>query len=268
MLFLDLTNPADLRALLKKYGLWAKKKFGQNFLVDRGVLEKIVSAAELTSDDFVVEVGPGPGVLTRELLPRTKKVLAIEIDRDILPALKDSTHFFRDRLEIRNEHILNFEIPTEPYKVVANIPYHLTSPILRKFLVETEFRPQSLTLLVQKEVAEKICDTHKKSILSLFVEVFGTAHIVARVPASSFFPPPKVESAILHIVVADAPKISASPKSFFTACKVAFSQKRKKLKNTVPADILERSGIDPNLRPENLEIADWEKMARAISEKK
>lgn len=265
---MDITNPADLRGLLKKYGLWAKKKFGQNFLVDRGVLEKIVAAAELSEDDLVFEIGPGPGVLTQELLPRARKVIAVEIDRDILPALRDSTHFFRDKLEIRNEHILNVEVPHEPYKVVANIPYHLTSPILRKFLVETEFRPQSLTLLVQKEVAEKVCDTRKKSILSLFVEIFGKAHIIGVVPASSFFPPPKVNSAILHIAVAETPKTSANPKSFFAACKIAFSQKRKKLKNTIPQNILEKSGVDGNLRPENLEIAEWEKIAEALSEKK
>jgi len=264
---LDLTNPAELRQILKKYGLWAKKKFGQNFLVDRAVLEKIVATADLSEKDFVVEIGPGPGALTRELLPRTKKVFAVEIDREIIPVLKETTHFFRDKIEILNAHILGFEIPKRPYKIVANIPYHLTSPILRKFLVETNFRPKSLTLLVQKEVAEKICDPKKNSILSLFVAVFGRAKIVDLVSEKSFFPPPKVKSAILKIEIFQKPKIKILPKYFFAAAKMGFSQKRKKLKNTISTAILKKSEIDENLRPENLTIENWEKIARAIFEK-
>lgn len=258
---MDLTNPQDLKNLLKKYHLWAKKRLGQNFLVDRGVLEKIIETADLQKDEMVVEIGPGPGVLTRELLPNVRKVVAIEIDEDIVPVLKESTHFFRDKLEIRNEHILNVIPPEESYKIVANIPYQLTSPILRKFLIETDHKPTSLTLLVQKEVGEKICHPKKKSILSLFVEVFGEAEIITNVPASSFHPAPKVDSAVIHISVNKKSKISIDPKLFFRTVKMGFAQRRKKIKNNLPMEVLEKAGIDPNVRAEELSIEDWERIA-------
>jgi 16S rRNA (adenine1518-N6/adenine1519-N6)-dimethyltransferase len=260
---IDLTNPADLKNILKKYRLWAKKRYGQNFLVDRNILEKIVESGNVTENDTIVEIGPGPGVLTCELLPKAKKVMAIEVDADILPVLKETTHFFRDKLDLVNTHILNIEPPSEPYKLIANIPYHLTSPILRKFLVETNNRPQTMVLLVQKEVAEKICNTKQRSILSLFVEAFGNAKIVEIVPAASFYPPPKVQSAILKIDVDNTPKISAEPKLFFQIVKQGFNQPRKKLKNNLPPTLLEKAGIDPNLRPGELQIADWEKLLKA-----
>lgn len=262
---IDLTDPRQLRDLLKKYGLWAKKRFGQNFLIDRSVLETIVASADLSAEDTVVEIGPGPGVLTNELLHRTKKVFAIEIDRDIIPVLRETTHFNRDKLTIRNQHVLDFEIPNGPYKLVANIPYHLTSPILRKFLPETEHRPQSITLLIQKEVAEKICHPQRHSVLSLIVAAFGDASIKAVVPAESFFPAPKVDSAVLHIDVLSEPRITVAPKLFFHAVKTGFAQPRKKLKNNLPQAILTECNIDENLRAENLTIADWEQIATVLA---
>ncbi len=232
--------------------------------MDAKALETIVATADLQADDTIVEIGPGPGVLTTQLLPRTKKVFAVEIDNDILPVLRETTRFFKDRLEILHQHVLDFEIPVEPYKLVANIPYHLTSPILRKFLPEAEHRPQSITLLVQKEVAEKICHPKHRSILSLIVEAFGDAEIKAIVPAESFFPPPKVDSAILHIAVADAPRISVSPRLFFHAVKMGFAQPRKKLKNNLDPLILKQCDIDENLRAESLTIAQWEQIAKTL----
>jgi len=264
---IDLTDRGQLINLLKKYGLWAKKRLGQHFLISREALDKIIASAKLESDDVVVEIGPGHGVLTRELLPRTKKVFAIEIDDSILPVLRDTTHFYRDRLEICHQHILDYEPPTVPYKLVANIPYHLTSPILRKFLVETERRPLDMTLLVQKEVAERICNKHRKSIISLIVEVFGDAEIISIVPAAAFFPPPKVDSAILHIHVASLPRIAIAPQIFFHTVKMGFSQPRKKLKNNISVDMLTECGINGDLRAENLSVADWEKLANSLQAK-
>ncbi len=261
----DLTNPAVLRDILKKYRLWAKKRFGQNFLVDRSVLDDIVRRADVGPEDFIVEVGPGPGVLTRELLARAKRVMVIEIDNEIIPVLKETTHFYRDKLEIEHSHVLYVPTPSQEYKVVANIPYHLTSPILRKYLVEAEKRPVSMTLLVQKEVAEKICNTKKKSILSLFVEVFGNAEIVRIVPSQSFFPPPKVDSAVLHIDVSPESKISIHPKLFFQAVKMGFHQPRKKIKNNLPSHILEKAEIDVDLRAESLSIDDWVRVTEAMA---
>ena len=262
---IDCTDIRQLKGILKKYRLWAKKRFGQNFLVDKEVLSDIIDAAALSVTDTVLEIGPGPGVLTTQLLPRVKKVIAVEIDADILPVLKETTHFFRDRLELIHGHILGINLPTPPYKVVANIPYHLTSPILRKVLVEAgDCRPTSITLLVQKEVGEKICHQQKKSILSLFVEAFGKAHIVRTVPASSFYPAPKVDSAILYISVADTPNISVPPKKFFAAVKMGFSQPRKKIKHNLPQQILNKAEVDENLRAETLSLADWERITRIL----
>lgn len=261
---LDLTDISQLKPLLKKYRLWAKKRLGQHFLVDRSVLDRMLESAQILETDTVLEIGAGTGVLTRELLPRAKKTIAIEIDDDILPLLKETTHFFRDRLDLRHEHILNIIPPKTPYKVVANIPYQLTSPILRKFLVETENRPESLTLLVQKEIAEKICHTAKKSLLSLFVETFGEAKTVRVVPASSFHPPPKVESAVLHISVFPKPRFQGDIQALFSVAKMGFSQKRKKLKNILPKDLLERSGVDTDKRAEALSWDEWERLASAL----
>lgn len=261
---LDLTDIHDIKFLLKKYRLWAKKRFGQNFLVDKNVLENIVSAAHLEKEDMMVEIGPGLGVLTRELLPRVNTVIAIEIDRDVIPVLKETTHFFRDKIEIVHGHVLDFQIPSEPYKIVANIPYHLTSPILRKFLVETEQRPKTMTILVQKEVAEKICNPNRRSILSLFVEVFGNAEIITTVSPESFYPPPKVSSAVLRITCSAKPKIDINPKPFFSAVKMGFAQPRKKLKNNLPANLLESSGVDGNLRAEDLSLSDWENITKTM----
>lgn len=258
---MDLTNIHDLKGILKKYKLWAKKRLGQHFLIDRSVLDTITDTAKLTPEDTVLEIGAGTGVLTRELLPRVKKVIAVEIDTDILPVLKETTHFFRDRLEIRHEHVLNIQLPEEEYKVVANIPYNLTSPILRKTLVEAKHRPTSLTLLVQKEVAEKICNPKRRSILSLFVEAFGEARIIGNVPKGAFHPPPKVESAVLHIDVFPDAKITIDPKLFFALVKQGFNAPRKKLKNNLPLELLEAAKIDPDQRAETLSLEEWERLA-------
>lgn len=259
-MLVDLTDLAQLKALLKKYGLWAKKRLGQNFLVDRDVLDAIIAAADLQPDDLIVEIGPGPGVLTRELLPLAKRVITVEIDGSILPVLKETTAFFRDKLEIVHGHVLDFRVPDQPYKVVANIPYYLTSPILRHFLLESEHRPRSLTMLVQKEVAERIADPQHSSVLSLIVAVAGTAKIVAIVPPHSFFPPPKVSSAIIQITVGEEPRINVPIKPFLRMVKMGFGAPRKKLKNNLPSELLAAAGINPDLRPENLALADWEKL--------
>lgn len=256
-----LTDFLYAKSLLKKYGLWAKKRLGQNFLVDQVVLNEIINSANLQENDFIIEIGPGLGVLTQELLPRVSNVMAVEVDRDIIHVLKNSTNFFKDKIEIINDHILNFKIPNEKYKVVSNIPYQLTSPILGKFLIDSENRPESMTLLVQKEVAEKICDKKKKSVLSLMVEVFGNPEIVTLVNENSFYPIPKVKSAVIHIDVFKKPKISIDKKLFFNIVKKAFCFKRKKIKNNLSIDLIKKAGIDENLRAENLSIYDFESLA-------
>jgi 16S rRNA (adenine1518-N6/adenine1519-N6)-dimethyltransferase len=263
---MNLTDPQELKALLKKYRLGAKKRLGQHFLIDRTVLEQMIVTAEVNENDLIVEIGCGHGVLTCELLPRARRVIGVEIDDTILPVLRETTHFFRDRFDLRHEHILGFQMPTDPYKVVANIPYQLSSPILRKFLVEAADgeRPTSMTLLVQKEVAEKVCNKKQKSILSLFVAAFGEAQIISIVPENAFSPPPKVKSAVLHIDVFAKPKITMDPQLLFKVIKMGFNQPRKKLKNNLDAELITAAGVSPDQRPGELELDDWERLAAAF----
>jgi len=216
---LNLTDPQQLKALLKKFNVWHKKRLGQHFLIDQTVLDGTVEVANLQSTDIVVEIGCGPGVLTRELLPKVQQVIGIEIDDDILPVLRETTRFFRDKFELRHQHVLAFAPPVTPYKVVANIPYQLTSPILHQFLL-AEHRPQSLTLLMQKEVAQKIVNPKQSSILQNLVRAFGAAHIALEVPAGAFWPPPKVKSAVLHIDIFPQPAITANSQQFLKMVKI------------------------------------------------
>jgi 16S rRNA (adenine1518-N6/adenine1519-N6)-dimethyltransferase len=226
----------------------------------------------------VVEIGPGPGVLTRALLQAQAKVEAVEIDKQILPVLKEATRSYKDYLTIHEKHVLDYKEPKQPYKLVANIPYHLTSPILRKFLNETENRPVRIVLLVQKEVAGKICEKPgRDSHLSVMVKAFGNPKIVARVPANSFYPVPKVDSAILLIETFDMPQFSISPKIFEQMLFDGFSEPRKKLKNVLMKRFLKTSaeietvlkniGVSGDMRAQNLTIRNWEDLAKVLLKK-
>ncbi|MDD4351903.1 MAG: 16S rRNA (adenine(1518)-N(6)/adenine(1519)-N(6))-dimethyltransferase RsmA [Candidatus Gracilibacteria bacterium] len=269
---MDLTDLAQLKALLQKHSLWAKHSLGQNFLVSRKSLERIVRAAELSEDDLVLEVGPGPGVLTLELLPKVKKVIAVELDREIIPVLTETTISYRN-LEVRREDILKFVPPSENYKVVANIPYYLTSKLLRHFLEEVEHKPSMMVMLAQKEVAEKIL-SKKNNLLALSVRVYAQAEIMAAIPAGHFYPIPKVDSVVLRLRLYDKPAIKSDPKTFFKLARAAFIGKRKQLKNTVsnlgiPAEEIKKAllelGHTEQARPEELSLEDWDKLVRNLS---
>ena len=268
-----MTDFASLRSLLKRFGIWAQKKLGQHFLVDRQVLGEIVAAAEIAPGEEILEIGPGPGVLTHELLKNGAKVSAIEIDEKILPVLKFTTKGFARNLQIFHTHVLHFPIAIlkSDFKIVANIPYHLTSPILRKFLAESERLPVKIVLLVQKEIALKICGK-KNSILKMQVTPFGKPEMIATVGAASFFPPPKVESAILKIDIFPESKIKIYRRLFFKIFKIGFTHSRKMLKNNLAAtfkkssrqieSILEKCSIAKNARAENLGVEHWESLAQ------
>ncbi len=275
---LDLTDGKILRDFLKRYGVWAKKKFGQNFLQDRQALEQIVALGNLKKGDLVVEVGPGHGVLTRELLKNEARVRAVEIDKEILPALNAATREWKEYFEVENKHVLDFEPPTEDYSFIANIPYHLTSPILRKFLIDTPHRPKRLVILMQKEVAEKIaCKSGKDSLLSIMVKTFGEPKYAFTVKAESFFPAPKVDSAVLVIDVFAIPKISIPSKIYFEMLYAGFSSPRKKLKNALQHTFLytnaqidpvfETLKIDPDARAQDITIPQWEAMTKIFFKK-
>ena len=184
-----ITLADEVRQFLHEYAFPLKKGLGQNFLIDAAVLEQIVTAAQITPTDHVVEIGPGIGILTRELLKQAGQVTAIELDHSVIPLLRaflgEANH-----LTIVEGNALQVSYPETPYKIVANIPYHITSPLLRRVFVESLRPPQSLTLLLQREVAEKICASKDAGLLTIIVGLFGTPRLVTAVPASAFLPPP------------------------------------------------------------------------------
>ena len=269
----DLTDQRTLRDFLKLHKIWTKKKFGQNFLQCRESLENIVKLGELSKGETVVEVGPGHGVLTRELLQEGVTVNAVEIDPDVLPALSASTRQWKDNLTVDNCHVLDFTPPKGKYKFIANIPYHLTSPILRKFLIDTENKPTKLVMLVQKEVAEKIaCKDDKNSLLSVMVKTFGKPSYAFTVTAEKFFPAPKVDSAVLVIDTFEKPLIDIPSKIYFEMLFAGFSSPRKKLKNALMKRLMltkaqvdpvfEELHIDHDCRAQNVTIPQWEAMTK------
>jgi 16S rRNA (adenine1518-N6/adenine1519-N6)-dimethyltransferase len=274
-----------LKSLLIKHGIWAKKNLGQNFLVDEKAFDKIIEVADLKSTDNIIEVGPGTGFLTERLIKNVKHVTAVELDRDMIRVLESRFDGVKN-LELVNEDILKYELrrrgnvsaPSKSvYKVVANIPYYITSPLLKHFL-QADHRPSYMVVLVQKEVAEKIVGKTGKSLITIETQLFGRPEIVGIVPASSFYPAPKVDSAILKIEVYKKPLVPAAQfDDFLRLVKFGFSQKRKMLSNTLSAGlhikssemsvILKKAGIDPNLRAENLEIGDWGRLAKVLTKK-
>ena len=201
----------ELKKLLKKYNLRPSRRLGQNFLVDEKVLRKIIEAAELSKNDIVLEIGPGIGNLTVKLAKRVKKVVAVEKDQRMIEILKETLKDFKN-VKIIKADILKFSpkiynLKSKIYKVVANIPYYLTSPLIRKFVETVEVKPQLLVLMVQKEVAQRICTKPPDmSILAVSVQFYAKAEIISFVSKKSFWPQPKVDSAIIKII----PRKSAS----------------------------------------------------------
>ena len=258
----------EIRGLCHALGIRLNKDAGQHFLIDEGILARIVEAGGVTLNDHVIEIGPGFGVLTRELLKRAGHVTAIEWDRRFPPVIHGFTGSPKN-LTVVNANALAVPLPTGRYKIVANIPYHITSPLLRHAFLESQCPPQSLTLLIQREVAEKICDEHERGLLTIVVALFGHAQIKGYVPPSAFLPPPKVDSAILHIASHPQPLADAATVSrVLQLVKIGFSQKRKMLRNTIGflpegKEILEHAGIDPSRRPQTLSVEEWIALAKA-----
>ncbi len=255
---MDLTDLQTIKKLLAEHNQTAKKWMGQNFLISRNALDKILEAANIQKSDQIIEVGPGLGVLTKELIEKSDNVTSIELDSTIIPILKKVIP--GNELKILHQDALRFEPPTTPYKVVANIPYNITSPLINHFL-QAENPPTSLTLLVQKEVAEKICKINPDmTILSMQVHLFGDAEYIETVTSNCFHPAPKVDSAILHIKSNQKTR-RENALAILKLAKRAFRGRRKKLSNTL-ADLKEKL-IELNLqdkRPQHLSIKDWGKL--------
>jgi 16S rRNA (adenine1518-N6/adenine1519-N6)-dimethyltransferase len=261
--------------LLKRHGLRAHKSLGQNFLQDPLALEQIVSAAEIQPTDTVLEIGPGLGSLTRYLAVAAKEVVAVELDPSLLPPLNAVLTSYPN-IRLIHGDILKLSpkdlIAEKDYIVAANIPYYITSAVIRH-LLENDPKPRRIVLTLQKEVAERICaKPGDLSLLALSVQVYGEPRIAARIPAEAFFPAPKVDSAVLRVDIYASPRIKPELfDTFFRLIKAGFSQKRKTLRNslssglhispTEAADLLTRTNIDPQRRAETLSIEEWEKLS-------
>lgn len=277
-LFMDLTEITNIKKTLKAFGAHSKKDLGQHFLIDKRALETIVETADIKPTEKVLEVGPGMGILTRELCKRAKEVMAVELDPAMIGVVKTACIQFSN-LWVKNEDILKFDTrELGIYKVVANVPYYITSAIIRLFL-EAENKPEEMVLLIQKEVADRIAARpNRMSKLSVATQFYGNPTVIATVPRTSFFPAPKVDSAIIKIKVYKKPLFpDVEPKIFFKLVKAGFSEKRKQLTNTISSglvidkkegdELLKSAGINPQARAESLAMKDWYNLYQAYLEK-
>lgn len=263
---------AETRRRLRQLDLRARKRLGQHFLTDRHVLQQILTAAELTADDTVLEIGPGLGILTGELARKAGQVIAVELDDKLAVFLKQEMRSSAN-VTIVNEDILKIDpadvVPkTEKYKVVANLPYYITSPVLRHFL-EASRKPDLMVVMVQKEVAEAIvAGPGKRSLLSISVQFYGRPAIISKVPASAFYPAPEVDSTILRIELYLEPVVAVDDAdSFFETVRAGFVSPRKQLANSLAygleipkadvVNLLAEASIAPQRRAETLSLEEW-----------
>lgn len=273
----------EVRAILDRYGLRPRKGLGQSFLRDERFFDRIVAASELSPDDLVVEVGPGLGGLTRRLAAASGEVIAVEIDRGLVTALEsilaDDPH--RSKVSLVGGDVLKID-PAEltggrPYKLIANLPYHVTSPILRHFLETTEHRPQALVVMVQREVAERMLPrAGDMNLLAVMVQYYGRARIVTLVPAQAFYPTPKVDSAVVRIDLHDRPPIDVDRERLFRVVHAGFGQPRKQLHNALShllslppgtcSDVLRGAAVDPSRRPQTISLQEWGAITRGLAE--
>ncbi len=274
--------PLNAAAVLKRFGLRADKSLGQNFLQDANALEQVVRAAEIQPDDSVLEIGPGLGSLTRYLAASARDVAAVELDGRLLPPLEAILTPHRN-VRVVHADILKIapgKLIVQPgYLVVANIPYYITSAVIRH-LLEDMNKPRKIVLTIQKEVAGRICaEPGELSLLALSVQVYGRPRIAANIPAEAFFPAPKVDSAILVVDIFPSPLVEEKHlKIFFRLIKAGFAQKRKTLRNSLASglhkstdeivELLRLAGIDPMRRAETLSIPEWQTLCALLTDQR
>ena len=282
----------EIKKLLKKYNIRPSRRLGQNFLISELVLEKIIEAANLSKDDIVLEVGPGIGNLTIKLAKRVKKVIAVEKDQKMIKILKKVVKNLKNVKIIKGDILKIFEHKRQTvvcflckgYKVVANIPYYLTSPLIKKFLETVEVKPQQMVLMIQKEVAQRICaKPPDMNLLAISVQFYAKPEITSYVSKKSFWPQPKVDSAIIKIVPRPllifktiVQNISKEKfrNLFFKVVRIGFLQPRKQLINNLSKGLkikkkrvknwLLENEIKPTQRAETLTIEDWIKLTKSI----
>ena len=282
-----LGNPQETIAVLQKYNFAFQKKFGQNFLIDPHVLEKIIKAAEVTEDDCVLEIGPGIGTMTQHLACAAKKVIAVEIDRALIPILQDTLSGW-DNVKIINEDVMKVDLAKlaeeenggKPLKVVANLPYYITTPIIMG-LFETHVPLKSITVMVQKEVADRMQvgpGTKDYGALSLAVQYYAKPYIVANVPPNCFMPRPKVGSAVIRLERYEEPPVKViDEKLMFRIIRASFNQRRKTLANGLKnsaeldftkeeiAEAITAIGKEPGVRGETLTLEEFARLADELS---
>lgn len=274
-----LGNPQETIAVLQKHDFHFQKKFGQNFLIDTHVLDKIIAAAEITKDDFVLEIGPGIGTMTQYLCENAKRVLAVEIDNNLIPVLKETLKDY-DNVEILHGDILKQDIKAiaekynggKPIKVVANLPYYITTPIIMG-LFESHVPLSNITVMVQKEVAERMQATPGSKTygaLSLAVQYYATPYIAANVPPNCFMPRPNVGSAVIRLTCLSEPPVSVVDEALmFRLIRASFNQRRKTLVNGLHnspeldfskeeiSEALNDIGKSPSVRGETFSLQDF-----------
>ena len=282
----DLLTPTHTLAILRQHDFSIRKKYGQNFLVDRHILDKILAAAAIDSGDLVIEIGPGIGTMTRHLAARAENVVAVEIDRQLIPILRETLADYANVAVIHGD-IMKMSL-TElvsggaPIKVVANLPYYITTPLIMA-LLEAPLPIDSITVMVQKEVAARMRGgpgTKDYGALSLAVQYHARMEIIAAVPPSCFIPQPKVESAVIHLTKHPAPPVAVTDEALlFALIRAAFNQRRKTLANALAnaeslaavtreavARALRGMGLDEAIRGEALTLAQFAGLANILKE--
>ena len=279
----NLGNPQETIAVLQRYGFNFQKKYGQNFLIDTHVLDKIIGAAQIGPDDFVLEIGPGIGTMTQYLAEAAREVIAVEIDTKLIPILQDTLKEY-DNVTVLNEDILKVDIRKiaeeknggKPIKVVANLPYYITTPIIMG-LFESEVPLDSITVMVQKEVAARMQvgpGTKDYGALSLAVQYYAEPYIVANVPPNCFIPRPAVGSAVIRLTRYQEKPVKVNDASFmFKIIRASFNQRRKTLQNglynsselRIPKEktvaALEEMGLTPTIRGEKLSLEEFAQLS-------
>lgn len=283
---MNLCNPTELKALLNRHGFNFSKTLGQNFLIDKNVLNKIVSASELNENSCVLEIGPGAGTLTRRLAETGARCTAVEIDKALLPILGETLAGFdnfnlinSDILKVDLKKLIKDEFDNKPFHVIANLPYYITTPIIMQIL-ESRLPVVSMTLMVQKEVADRMCATcgsKEYGALSVAVQYYTIPTVIYRAEPHCFIPQPKVASSVVHLKVSATPTVTVSDeKKFFAIVKSSFGQRRKTLLNALSKSpyfsankdsvrsALVQMGVDENIRGEKLSISQFAKLSELL----
>lgn len=266
----DVLRPSSVRRLLRKFGIRPSKRLGQNFLVSQRLRERIIAAAELCQQDVVLEIGAGLGTLTRSLAQRVRRVVALELDRRLIPILREELAPY-PHVELVQADILTVDpadLVPSPYKVVANLPYYITSAILRH-LLEARQKPTLMVVTVQSEVAQRlVAGPGAMSLLAVSVQFYGQPRIVAKAPPGAFYPSPRVNSTVVRIDLYEEPAAAVDDiEAFFAVVRAGFAQRRKQLRNSlsqglhVPAgkvvEALHRCGLDEKQRAQELDVGQW-----------